>query len=354
MCKISIIIPTYNRKNKLKIAIDSVLNQTFRDYEIIVVNDAGESVRPLINSYFNKKIKYLSNKTNLGLAGTRNVGIENANGQYICFLDDDDFLYPNHFETLITGIENYNDYSGVYTDAKQTFIDECNRKLYSKVHFSIDWNKQLFSSTNYIHVLNYMIKKEVIESLNGFDSKMLSFWEDYDFLLRLSRKYELKHLPITTCEYIKHKGGTLFENNPKYLKCLNYFKIKNKDFLNNNITNSEYRKKMFDIFFEARFKMRKNEFLNKKIVIFGTGEGSTLFSEFINKENMQIEFYIQNTVENKFFNSKKIIAVKDFFNKYKLYLDDYYIFICVSNLKIIFDILQEFNSQNFKNFSLMI
>ena len=99
---VSIIIPTYNRPSQLKQAIESVLAQTYGNVEIVVVNDCGsmaEEVVELLNSQGN--IQYHRAKRNAGLAAARNMGIRNAQGAYIGFLDDDDRLYTDHVESLL-------------------------------------------------------------------------------------------------------------------------------------------------------------------------------------------------------------------------------------------------------------
>ena len=91
---VSVVIPTYKRSDKIERAIKSVINQTYKNLEIIVVDDNAknkeerEKTRNIVKKY--KNVKFIENKENLGGALTRNIGIENALGDYIAFLDDDD------------------------------------------------------------------------------------------------------------------------------------------------------------------------------------------------------------------------------------------------------------------------
>lgn len=93
MSKVSVIIPTHNRSELLYSAITSVLNQTFQDFEIIVVDDcSGDNTPEIVSKLNNKRIKYIRNEINKGEAEARNTGIMNSDSEYIAFLDDDEWL----------------------------------------------------------------------------------------------------------------------------------------------------------------------------------------------------------------------------------------------------------------------
>ncbi|MFN3781956.1 MAG: glycosyltransferase family 2 protein, partial [Candidatus Kapaibacteriota bacterium] len=115
--KVSVIVPTFNRPSMLKNAIQSILNQTLQDFEIIVVNDAGEDVRSIVEFFNDKIIKYVSHSENKKQAATRNTGIRNARGKYLVYLDDDDVFLPNHLETLVSFLDANPKFKIAYTDA---------------------------------------------------------------------------------------------------------------------------------------------------------------------------------------------------------------------------------------------
>ncbi|ALO15604.1 Putative teichuronic acid biosynthesis glycosyltransferase TuaG [Salinivirga cyanobacteriivorans] len=103
----SIILPTHNRQTRLKNAINSVLGQTFMNWELIIVNDASsDGTYEYLNSIENEKIQTVHNKKNLYKGGARNAGIAKAKGQYICFLDDDDFYLEHHLDAYYEAIES--------------------------------------------------------------------------------------------------------------------------------------------------------------------------------------------------------------------------------------------------------
>ncbi|MCQ2562595.1 MAG: glycosyltransferase, partial [Alphaproteobacteria bacterium] len=108
--KISIIMPVYNTpENFLRPAIESVLNQTFKDFELIIVNDGStkNNVSNVVKSYSDNRIKYIDNK-HVGAACARNIGLDNAGGDFILIMDSDDVVDTNLYATLIKLADSYN------------------------------------------------------------------------------------------------------------------------------------------------------------------------------------------------------------------------------------------------------
>ena len=207
---ISVIVPTYNRPNMLIGTIHSILNQTYRDFEIIVVNDAGIDVKGEIK-YLNKNnnIIYLRHKRNRGLAAARNTGIKKAKGKYIAYLDDDDIFYPDHLETLVNFLEN-NEYKAAYTDAYRVVQEKQNSNYVVKkkdILFSFDFDYDRILVENFVPILCLMHEKSCLEKIGLFDEKLTVF-EDWDFMIRISRKFEIAHLKNVTSEYSLRTDGT--------------------------------------------------------------------------------------------------------------------------------------------------
>ncbi|WP_440764704.1 glycosyltransferase family 2 protein [Natronorubrum sp. DTA7] len=121
MCKISVIIPAYNRADVLSRTIDSVLGQTFDDFEVIVVDDGSEDKTPQVaQSYDSPKLTYERFNENKGANAARNRGIELAVGDYISFLDSDDEFLPNNLKQTYEAIKKTaDDCAGVFTAARK-------------------------------------------------------------------------------------------------------------------------------------------------------------------------------------------------------------------------------------------
>ena len=119
--KVSTIITTYRRADMLKRAIDSVLNQTYSNIEVIVVDDNDEksedrkNTEEIMTSYANNpKVKYIKHKVNMNGAAARNTGIKNSTGEIVCFLDDDDWYLETKIEKQLEFLCKNKDYKAVY------------------------------------------------------------------------------------------------------------------------------------------------------------------------------------------------------------------------------------------------
>jgi glycosyltransferase involved in cell wall biosynthesis len=114
MPKVSVIIPTYNRAGLLKRAIQSVLNQIYQDFEIIIVDDAStDNTENVIESFKEHRIRYIKHESNKGAAVARNTGIKFANENYIAFQDSDDEWLPEKLEKQMEIIEHASPRVGV-------------------------------------------------------------------------------------------------------------------------------------------------------------------------------------------------------------------------------------------------
>lgn len=108
--KISCIMPAYNAGKYLKVAIDSILNQTFKDFELIIINDgSSDNTEDIILSYDDSRIVYIKNERNLKLMKTLNKGIDKAKGEFISRMDSDDQAHPSLFERELQEFEKHPD-----------------------------------------------------------------------------------------------------------------------------------------------------------------------------------------------------------------------------------------------------
>ncbi|PHX57422.1 FkbM family methyltransferase [Tychonema bourrellyi FEM_GT703] len=197
---VSVIIPTKDRPEMLAQAIQSVLNQTFTELEIIVVNDGGVDVQSVISRLNTRgNIVYKKHDRALERSAARNTGIRAARGKYIAYLDDDDNYYPNHIETLVKFLEN-SEYKIAYTDAVMAEQKKENGEyvtLHRSVPYSLDFDKDKILVSNCTPNLCLMHEKSCLDEVGLFD-ETLSTHEDWDLIIRLSRKFDIaisKKLP---------------------------------------------------------------------------------------------------------------------------------------------------------------
>ena len=212
---VSIIIPTYNRPDFLKKALESIVTQTYKNIEAIVINDAGKDVSDIIDTFQGRlTVKYLSNTLNQDRAAARNTAIKHASGQYIAYLDDDDVFYPDHIETALKVLTT-TDYKVVYTDAcRACQIKDGNsyKTIKKDVPYSIDYTKGIFYKTNITPILCVVHDRACLEGVGMFDES-LSVLEDWDLWIRMAEKYDFYHIKKVTCEFSWREDGTSTTSN---------------------------------------------------------------------------------------------------------------------------------------------
>ncbi|MDY3204521.1 MAG: glycosyltransferase family A protein [Arcobacter sp.] len=185
---ISVIIPCYNSSKTILRALESVINQTYQDLEIIVVDDGSiDNIKKLIESFFIDKevqYKYIYQK-NSGPSTARNNGVINSNGEYIAFLDSDDEWHLQKLEIQMKVIieKNLNFLGSTYTydNLENENVDVIEARQYS-------FKKLLFS--NKFSTPGVIMKKSFFHELGGFDVSM-KYAEDYDLWIRASFKEDL-------------------------------------------------------------------------------------------------------------------------------------------------------------------
>jgi len=224
--KVSICVPTYNRKDYLKETIESILAQTYKDYEIVIVDDGSTDGTEDMIKQLGVPVTYHWQE-NGGDAAARNKLIELARGQYISFIDSDDLLFPDAIERLVEVMETetedvvaYGSYVRIDQDGK--VYGKCKRKLYSG-----NITKHLFQ-TIIVHSCGSIFPKKILENTVAFDTS-LKVCSDYDLWLFLSTKYKFVALPNPTFKRRRHLGNlsnVSFENGLTEFRVLERFYYK--------------------------------------------------------------------------------------------------------------------------------
>lgn len=200
--KISVIIPSYGHPDYLENSIESVKNQTFKDWELIVVDDnnpdtdARNETETLLKKEMisDDRIKYIQHEKNKNGAVARNTGFAAANGEYISLLDSDDEYLPTRLEKCLSVMENEpKNIAGVYTGCE---FRRKGKKYFesTKVCRGNHLTTTLACTFGFFTGSNIFVRKEIVDELNGFDPSFLRH-QDYEFLARLFIKYELAAIP---------------------------------------------------------------------------------------------------------------------------------------------------------------
>ena len=194
--KIDIILPTYNRKNKIVTAIQSIIDQTYPNWILYVVNDGGEDVSEIIKDFKDKRIKYYNIK-HIGKSGALNYGLKISNNHYISYMDDDDIIFPQHLELLLTAsLQNKRNF--VYSDTYLTEIDEkTGKQISQRIENNLDATYEMLRFQNYINHKQILHTRELYKKVGEYDEK-LSILIDWDYIKRLAKIEEPYHVKIIT------------------------------------------------------------------------------------------------------------------------------------------------------------
>lgn len=203
MPKISVLMPVYNTEEEyLREAIESILNQTFTDFEFIIINDGSDNnAEDVILSYNDKHIKYIKKEKNQGLIETLNEVLEIAQGEYIARMDSDDVSLPERFEKQVNFLDKNPD-----VDVLGTWFNCFPRNRVVKT-FTNDKNIKecfLINSNNIGHP-TVMLRKATFEKLNARYDENATYVEDYALWLSLIDKVKFANLPEILLNYRIHK-----------------------------------------------------------------------------------------------------------------------------------------------------
>jgi len=216
---VSVVIPTYNRLDLLPRAIDSALNQTYEDLECLVVDDASKrNPQSVIETYSDKRLRYLMHDKNKGLGAARNTGIENASGKYVAFLDDDDEWFPTKLEEQVQIFEQASDevaivytWMNYYTQSGELV------KKYHPTHEG-DIFPDVLDGQPIGAGSTLLTRKSIVSEIGGFDES-LPRGIDGDFIRRIARNYEIKYVPeVLVKYYVGHGHDRITSTDPQGIR----------------------------------------------------------------------------------------------------------------------------------------
>ena len=207
--KVSVLLPTYNRRRYLPVSLSSVVHQDYRDLEIFVIRDGGEEVSDIVNSFNDSRIVFIDRNENRGLPHTLNEAIVRAKGKYICYLGDDDLYYPHHVSTLVDVLENKTDCQAAYSDLYKTYcrlMPDGSRQVLGKVvEISRDFDRFLMLYFNHVLHVSLMHRKDLIEK-TGLYNENLNVLIDWDMTRRLVFFTDFYHVGKITGEFYSPVG----------------------------------------------------------------------------------------------------------------------------------------------------
>ncbi|MEW9673279.1 glycosyltransferase family 2 protein [Ammoniphilus sp. 3BR4] len=222
---VSIIVRTCERPSVLRETLISLRNQTYKNIEVVVVEDGPDVSRKLIEEEFSDlQIVYKATMEKVGRCVAGNMALDLASGKYLNFLDDDDLFYADHVEVLCTSLAKNPQYKIAYSIAFETPIQILSKEpyqykeLFHNVQYREKFNRLVLLHHNYFPIQTVMFEKEVYKELGGFDLS-LEVLEDWDLWLRYALKYDFLFVEKLTSIYrvpalpqVNHERQKLFDD----------------------------------------------------------------------------------------------------------------------------------------------
>lgn len=290
MKKVSIVLPTYNRGEMLKKAIESCLNQTYKNLELIIVNDgSNDETENIVMDFQNKdsRIKYISTK-NRGLPAALNTGFRNSVGEYLTWTSDDNIYYPNAIERMVEVLQKQNSPTLVYAEMDFYIEDKNELKHYNK---GVTFRPYLECTIGAC----FLYSREIYEKIGDY-SEDLRFVEDYDYWIRIYEKFNILFLNEILYRYNLHSETLTIQKKAEVKLAL------------------EKLRKKHNCYYKVANEI-KNQSKDRDIYLWGSGEYANLFfNEIINKYNIKITGVI-DTYKTGYFQNFSIYSPKILKNK---------------------------------------
>lgn len=194
---VSVIIPVYNRSHVIERAVQSVLNQTCQDFEVIIIDDASsDNTWKKLDKLNDKRIRKIRNRKNRGPAGSRNIGIREARGKYIAFLDSDDEWLPQKIEKQVQVLEATSSEVGVvYSGTWRIMGDEKYYIPSSKIAQKEGNVYSSYLSGKYLVYTSAAVIKKACFKKVGFLDESFPAVAEWDLWIRISKHYNFKYIP---------------------------------------------------------------------------------------------------------------------------------------------------------------
>lgn len=224
MPKISVIMPAYNAEKYIAEAIDSILGQTYGDFELIILNDcSADRTEEIVLSYDDPRIVYLKNEENLGVAATLNKGLALAKGKYIARMDADDISSPERFEKQAAYLDVQKDVAVLGTNV-EIFGEAGTICTGWSATDSAQMKVDLLFACGLAHP-SVMMRTEVIRELGGYDPQFNGL-EDYELWCRVLEKHQITTLPDVLLRYRIHGSQVTQNPSARYLELLRALKTR--------------------------------------------------------------------------------------------------------------------------------
>lgn len=315
--EVSVIIPVFNGAKYIKEAIECVLNQTFKDFEIIVVDDGStDNTRCILETWINEgRLRYIYQQ-NKGLAGARNTGIRLARGKFLKFLDSDDILYPQQLEYQVNHLKDKHELIISVTDYEIEFASKTKKRI--KIRLTNRDQLAKFIDGNPCPSNVILVRRSFVQKLGGFDEE-LSSHEDTDLWLRaLVQGSIFEQVDYVGCCYrifetsLSGNEYKMFINLCKVSEKINKTLLLNLHTLNNEVlqslllANSKLVSQCFARDIRPKLLLPLTLETSNVLYFMLVGDYRKLFLRILGIQNVVLLKYLKNCLTNKHYRLRLI------------------------------------------------
>jgi len=214
VAKVSVVIPTHNRPDRLAKAIQSVLDQTERDFELFVVDDGShdQAAADVVRASGDPRVSYIRLPVARGPAAARNAGIAKTTAPYVAFLDDDDEWLPEKLAVQLAALERADPGVGLTYSARITVDRTVGTEVITRFPAAFD----RASGLNVITLSSVLMKRRCLDAVGAFDEELFGT-EDFDLWIRAAERFAFHYLDQPLVRYLIHDEGISHHERPQML-----------------------------------------------------------------------------------------------------------------------------------------
>lgn len=273
---VSVVLPTYNRAHFIGQAISSALNQTYQNIELIVVDDGStDDTERVIATFDDERLRYIKLPKNVGRSAARNHGLAVVRGEFVAFLDSDDYFLPGKTELQVEFLENNPDVDMVYTASGCVVSDDEPIKYFYRAPVSGHlYNEIAFFKPLTITLPTVMLRRDVLTKVSGFDEKMERF-EDTDFWRRISKHFKIGAIDEVTCHIRSHRDNHISAFEPAtFERAIEYYvqKIMREDRDVDPLILQAGSRRLYELYGSALIGVPGADALSKKLISKGRAQ----------------------------------------------------------------------------------
>jgi glycosyltransferase involved in cell wall biosynthesis len=228
---VSVIMPVFNREDTLKYAVDSVLEQSYKNIELIIVNDGSEDgSKVILENIKDPRVRVLHNNTRKGVSNARNQGLKAANGYYIAYLDSDNRWDSRYLAAMVGAFIELPDAEVIYSGQ---ILFKGQQKYPFAVRYG-SFNRSLLENRNYIDINSLCHTHDLYNRIGGFDESLVRL-VDYDLIMRMAEKAQTYSVPVLLSYYYYDNASNTITNIPGYVHYLKIVRDKRKKRAEDNL-----------------------------------------------------------------------------------------------------------------------